>query len=61
MIQAIYWILGILVMLVLLITSVYTLIYNIKTNKERNKIYIEYLDEQIELLETMKNKLKEEK
>lgn len=61
MVQAIYWILAILVMLVLLITTVYGLIDRIRTNKEFKKInkkYIEYLDKQIELLE---NKESEDK
>lgn len=58
MVQAIYWILAILVMLVLLITTIYGLIYRIRTNKEFkeiNKKHIEYLDKQIELLENMES------
>lgn len=56
MISTIYWILAILVMLVLLITTVYGLIDRIRTNKEFkevNKKHLEYLNKQIELLNNM--------
>lgn len=53
MISTIYWILAILVMLVLLITTIYGLIDRIRTNKEFkeiNKQHLKYLNKQIELL-----------
>ena len=56
MISTIYWILAILVMLVLLITTVYGLIDRIRTNKEFkeiNKKHLEYLNKEIELLNNM--------
>lgn len=54
MIQAIYWILAIVVMLVLLIGAIYGLIDRIKTNKafkEINKKQLEWIDKQIKSLE----------
>lgn len=54
MIQAIYWILAIVVMLVLLIGAIYGLIDRIKTSKvfkEINKKQLEWIDKQIKSLE----------
>ena len=54
MIQAIYWILAIVVMLVLLIGAIYGLIDKIETNKtfkEINKKQLEWIDKQIKSLE----------
>lgn len=58
MLSTIYWILAILVMLVLLVTTVYGLIDRVNTNKdfkEINKKQMEYLDKQIKLLENMES------
>lgn len=54
MVQAIYWILAIVVMLVLLMGAIYGLIDRIKTNKafkEINKKQLEWIDKQIKSLE----------
>lgn len=58
MLSTIYWILAILVMLVLLVSTVYGLIDRVNTNKdfkEINKKQMEYLDKQIKLLENMES------
>lgn len=58
MLSIIYWILAILVMLVLLVSTVYGLIDRVNTNKDFkviNKKQMEYLDKQIKLLENMES------
>lgn len=55
--NVIYWILCIAVMSVLLVSTIYNLIDSIRANKdfkELNKRHIEYLEKQIELLDSMK-------
>lgn len=55
MLQTIYWILAILVMIVLLFVNIYCLISAIKADnriKELQSAHLEYLDKQIQLLES---------
>lgn len=58
MLSTTYWILAILVMTILLVSTIYGLIHRVKTNKEFkeiNKKHNEYLDKQIKLLENMES------
>lgn len=58
MAQTIFYILAILVMLILLVSTIYSLIDTIKMDKRFkaiNEKHIEYLDKQIKLLENMES------
>lgn len=58
MAETIYWILAILVMTILLVSTIYGLIDRVKTNKEFkeiNKKHLEYLNKQIELLNNIES------